>query len=115
MFIATAIVSAVLAAVLAVSAFGKLTGNREQMCTLSRVGFPADKVWILAGAEGACAIGLVVGIFWWPVGVTAAAGVILYFLGAVWAHVRKGDWEIALTVILVLVGVKALALRVVTT
>lgn len=115
MFMTTAIVSAVLAAVLAVSAFGKLTGNSEQMRKLSRVGFSADKVRVLAGAEAACAIGLVVGIFWWPVGVTAAAGVILYSLGAVWAHVRNGDWEIALTVILVLVGVKALALRLATT
>lgn len=41
--------------------------------------------------ELAAAAGLLVGIAWRPLGVAAAIGVVLYFLGAIGAHARVKD------------------------
>ena len=45
----------------------------------------------LAVCEFAGAGGLLIGIAWPPVGLAAAVGLILYFLGAIIAHIRVGD------------------------
>lgn len=45
----------------------------------------------LAACEFAGALGLLVGIAWPPLGRAAAIGLVLYFVGAVVAHVRVGD------------------------
>jgi DoxX-like family len=45
----------------------------------------------LAACEFAGAIGLLVGIVWPPLGLAASVGLVLYFLGAMIAHVRVGD------------------------
>jgi hypothetical protein len=82
---------------------------------MSTVGFPEDRLWLLAAAETAGAVGVVAGLFWWPIGVAAAAGVILYFLGAVGAHLRVRDLNFAPALVLLMAGVAALILRVLTT
>jgi uncharacterized membrane protein YphA (DoxX/SURF4 family) len=115
MFLATAIVSSLLAAVLLLSGRGKLVKDPQQLKTMSRVGFPEDRLWLLAAAETAGAVGVVAGLFWWPIGVAAAAGVILYFLGAVGAHLRVRDLNFAPALVLLMAGVAALVLRVLTT
>jgi hypothetical protein len=46
----------------------------------------------LAAVELVGAAGLLVGLAIEPVGVAASAGVLLYFLGAMAAHVRAKDW-----------------------
>ncbi|WP_281689784.1 DoxX family protein [Pseudonocardia thermophila] len=114
MFIATAVVSVVLAALLLVSAHGKLTREPKQMQTLKNVGVPEDKVWLLATAEIAGAAGLLAGLFWWPVGAAAGIGVVLYFIGAVAAHLRVGDKRIAPAAIILVLAVAALAGRLLT-
>jgi uncharacterized membrane protein YphA (DoxX/SURF4 family) len=111
MFLATAIVSALLAAVLLVSARGKLVHDPAQMKTMARVGFPEDKLWLLAGAETAGAVGLVIGLFWWPLGVAAAVGLVAYFIGATGSHLRVRDWQIIAPAALLAVAVAALVLR----
>ncbi|MGH7452024.1 MAG: DoxX family protein [bacterium] len=45
----------------------------------------------LAACEFAGGIGLLIGIAWPPIGLAAAVGLIIYFLGAIIAHVRVGD------------------------
>ena len=115
MFIAAAIVSSLLAAALIASARGKLVKDKNVMEIMSRVGFPLDKVWLLALAELAGAVGLVAGLFWWPIGVAAAIGVILYFLGATIAHVRVHDKNLAPVTVLLLVAIATLILRATTT
>jgi hypothetical protein len=57
----------------------------------------------------------VAGLFWWPIGVAAAAGVILYFLGAVGAHLRVRDPNFVPALVLLLAAVAALVLRALTT
>jgi uncharacterized membrane protein YphA (DoxX/SURF4 family) len=114
MFIATLVVSILLAVVLSFSASGKLTGQESQMATLRKVGVPEDKIWLLAVAEIAGGIGLVAGLFLWPLGIAAAAGVILYFLGAIGSHLRVRDWDVMPSGVLLVFSVAALSLRALT-
>ena len=55
------------------------------------------------------------GLFWWPIGIAAAIGVILYFLGAIIFHLRVHDKQLAPATVLLLAGVTALVLRAATT
>jgi len=57
------------------------------------VGVPLRFFPFLAACEFAGAIGLLVGILWPPVGLAASTGLVLYFLGALIAHVRVGDFK----------------------
>ncbi|MGZ4522377.1 MAG: DoxX family protein [Mycobacteriaceae bacterium] len=111
MFIATLVVSVLLAAGFLGSAAGKLTKNPSVTTSMQTVGFPVDRVWMLAVLEIAGAVGLAIGLFWWPLGVAAAAGVILYFAGAVGAHLRVHDKNVAPAAVLLVVSVVALVLR----
>jgi hypothetical protein len=111
MFIATIVVSALLAAFLLLSAQGKLTRDQRQLKTMARVGFPENRLWLLACAETAGAVGLVGGLFWWPLGIAAAAGVIVYFIGASAAHLRVRDWNVTAPVVLLAAAAAALVVR----
>jgi hypothetical protein len=55
------------------------------------VGVPMKWLPWLAACEFAGAVGLLMGIVWPPLGLAASIGLVLYFLGAVAAHVRVGD------------------------
>lgn len=68
MFIATVIVSLIFAAALTASAVGKFTQQESPMAVMDTVGFPRDKVWLLGVAEVAGAVGLIIGLWWWPLG-----------------------------------------------
>jgi uncharacterized membrane protein YphA (DoxX/SURF4 family) len=112
MFIAAAVVAVLLAAALAGSARAKLTKVPTVVKSMRTVGVPDERLWLLAIAELAGAAGLLVGLFWWPLGVVAAAGVVVYFVLAVMAHLRVGDRQVAPAAVLGLVAVAALVLRV---
>jgi uncharacterized membrane protein YphA (DoxX/SURF4 family) len=112
MFIATIVASVLLAAVLLSSAAGKLTRKPDILAGMEKVGVPADKIPYLAYLEIAGALGLIAGLFWWPIGVAAAIGVILYFVGAVGAHIRAKDSALAPPAVIGLVAVAALVLRI---
>jgi DoxX-like family len=111
MYIATIVVSVLLAAILVVSAQGKLARKQLQVEAMETVGFPVKYMGWLAAAELAGAAGLLVGLYCWPIGVAAAAGVILYFLGATVSHIRVKDWHITPAVVLLAAAVVAIALR----
>ncbi|NIZ89660.1 DoxX family protein [Kineococcus rubinsiae] len=112
MFIATIIVSALMALVLISSAAGKLQGKDAIVQQMGNVGVTGKMIPALGVIEIAGAIGLIAGLFWAPIGIAAAIGVILYFVGAVIAHVRAHDSAIAPPAVLALVAVAALVLRV---
>ena len=50
-------------------------------------------------------------MFWWPIGIAAAVGVVLYFIGAVGAHLRVKDRNFGPALVLLVVAVVALVLR----
>jgi hypothetical protein len=115
MFVATVIVSAVLAFALLGSGFGKVTGNAAVVASVSGVGVPPRRIPLLAIPEAAGALGLIGGLFWWPIGVAAAIGVILYFLLAVGAHLRVRDVKnVGPAGFLLVLAVVALVLRLAT-
>jgi uncharacterized membrane protein YphA (DoxX/SURF4 family) len=118
MFIVAVVVSIVLAVVLSGSAYAKLTKNPQVVESLvGRVGVPEDRLWMLAGLELAGAAGLIIGLFWAPLGIAAAIGVILYFIGALIAHVRAGDTPVASLAppaVILVVAVITLVLRLTT-
>lgn len=78
---------------------------------MAKVGVPEHRLWPLAFLEIAGALGLLVGLAWWPLGVAAAIGVILYFLGALGFHVRARDTGFALALVFLLMAVATLVLR----
>jgi DoxX-like family len=113
-FAVAAVVAAVLAAALLMSAGAKLARRANVMTGMAAVGVPADRVWMLAVLEIAGAAGLVAGLFWWPIGVAAAIGVVLYFVGAVLAHLRKRDPGFVPPSVILVVAVGTLVLRLAT-
>jgi hypothetical protein len=112
---AATIVSALLAAILAAAAVRKLSHREEVVASYERVGVPRDRLDYLAFILLAGSAGLVVGLFWAPIGVAAGIGVVCYFLLAVIAHVRHRDQEhLPTPVAIELLAVAALSLRVAT-
>lgn len=91
MFVATVIVTVLLAGALAGSAYIKITRREPYVQGYVRVGVPMDKLNQLAALLIAGAAGLLLGLLWPPIGIAAAIGVILYFLLAVFSHVRADD------------------------
>jgi uncharacterized membrane protein YphA (DoxX/SURF4 family) len=90
MSVAVPIISIVLAAVLVLTGYATLTGREAVRRGVIEVGFPPSYVWLLGVAQLAGAVGLIVGL-WWPALAIAAAGcLVVYFIGAVGAHVRVG-------------------------
>jgi hypothetical protein len=93
MSLAYDIAGIVLALLLLVSAYTKLTRNQQLVDGLTSLGVPLGMFPFLAACEIAGATGLVIGIWWAPLGVAAAIGVVLYFVGAVGTHLRKSDYK----------------------
>jgi hypothetical protein len=88
MFILTAVVFVVLAAAMAQSAVRKINPGKDSLSLRDRLSVP-PRVWTaIAIPEGLAAIGLVVGLWWAPLGVASAIGVVLVMVGAVAYHVR---------------------------
>jgi len=74
------------------SGIGKIRRDPRQIKVIrDTIGVPLDYFPLLAGCEFAGAVGLVVGIWWPPTGILAGTGLVLYFIGAVVAHLRVGD------------------------
>jgi DoxX-like family len=112
MFVAAAVVSSLLAAFLAFSAIRKLSHRPEVVATYTRVGVPEEKLHYFALILLAGASGLVVGLFWGPIGVAAAVGLVIYFLLAIGAHIRAGDAvHLPVPVVIELMALAALVLR----
>jgi hypothetical protein len=112
MFVAAAIVSSLLASLLAFAAVRKLSHRPEVVASYTRVGVPERKLNYLALILFAGAAGLVVGLFWGPLGVAAAVGLVVYFLLAIGAHIRANDAaNLPTPVVIELMAVAALVLR----
>jgi hypothetical protein len=90
MSIATTAVVIVLAVVLVLTSYATLAGLPAVRRGIVEVGFPPSYLWLLGVAQLAGAFGLIVGLWWPPLGIAAAVCLVLYFLGAVGAHVRAG-------------------------
>lgn len=113
MFIATVIVSSLLALAVFGSAVGKLTRQPMVVDMLTGLGVPTSWLPRLATAELAGGTGLLIGLAVTWIGIAAAAGLIVYFVGAVATHVRAHDKAIAAPALLAGIAIAALVLRIV--
>jgi uncharacterized membrane protein YphA (DoxX/SURF4 family) len=116
MDIAYLIITIVLAAMAAFSGLGKLRRDPKILHVINEVvGVPLKYFPHLAACEIAGALGLVLGI-WWPLlGMAAAIGLVVYFVGAIVSHVRVGDVKgIGPAAFMLIISIAALTLRVVT-
>ncbi|MEU3186883.1 DoxX family protein [Streptomyces sp. NPDC006923] len=111
MFIAYAVVGILLAALLTFSAIGTFTRQEKIVASMRDVRVPDSWLPRLATLKALGALGLLAGLWITPIGVAAAIGVILYFIGAAIFHLRAKDYAIAPVVIILLVAVAALVLR----
>ncbi len=114
MTITMIVVSTLLAIVVLASATAKLRGVPAVAQSMRHVGVSSSQMRLLAVLEVAGGAGLLVGLASALVGRLAAAGLVLYFLGAVGAHLRVKDrfQEMAPAAVLLLVSVATLVLQV---
>ena len=113
MLVATMIVSALLAVLLAYSAIRKLSHDEQVVEGYARAGVPEDKLNYLAATLLAAAAGLIAGLVWAPLGVAAASGLVVYFVAAIGFHTRAGDTKnLPTPLVMALLAAAALALRV---
>jgi DoxX-like family len=111
------VIAVVLALLLLVSAATKLARRPERLVEgFVDLGVPLWGLPLLAACEIAGAVGLVLGLWYPPLGIAAAIGVVLYFVGAIGAHLRKNDFKgLPSPGVLLAVGAAALVLRVIST
>ncbi len=113
MFIATAVLSGLLACIFGAGAVGKLTRIPSQVETAAKLRIDWRRYRLIALPEAAAAVGLLVGLGIAPLGVAAALGLVLLMTGAVAFRLRVHDglgFVFGDTMLMVLAGVAA-ALR----
>jgi uncharacterized membrane protein YphA (DoxX/SURF4 family) len=88
MFVA---VSLLLIAVCLVPAAAKLAGHPKMRHAATHFGIAWRRYRLIGVAELAAAVGVLIGLFWRPAGLLAAAGMVLLLIGALIAHRRAHD------------------------
>ncbi|MDX6249621.1 MAG: hypothetical protein QOF10_2981 [Kribbellaceae bacterium] len=113
MFVAYAVIAILLAPALIMSAYTKLTRNERVVQTFTgQLGVPLGLYPFMAACEIAGAAGLIIGLWYGPLGIAAAVGLVLYFVGAIVTHLRKGDFKGVLSpLVILIIAVAALTLR----
>jgi len=113
MFIAYTIIAIIMSFLLVASGTAKLRRDPKLIQGLHEViGVPLRLIPGLAALEFAGAAGLLIGIVWWPLGIAAAIGVVLYFLGASISHLRVKDFKgLPTPVVILLVAIVVLVVR----
>ncbi|WP_351235664.1 DoxX family protein [Streptomyces sp. NPDC002133] len=91
MFLATALLSCVLAAFMALSGLPKLAGGPRTAGMAQHLRVPTGSLRIIGALEVAAAAGLLVGSAWTWLGVAAAGGLVVLMLGGVVSHLRVED------------------------
>jgi hypothetical protein len=113
MFIATAVLSGLLAVVFGAGAVGKLTRMRSQVETAAKLRIAWPRYRLIAVPEAAAAVGLLAGLGLPPLGFAAGVGLVLLMAGAIAFRLRVHDavgFVLGDATLLVLAGLTA-ALR----
>jgi uncharacterized membrane protein YphA (DoxX/SURF4 family) len=109
-------ISLLLAAACLLPAAGKLTGQPKMRQSAEHFGIPWSRYRLIGVAELAAAAGILIGLWWHPLGVAAAAGMALLLLGALITHRRAADGgkEIAPALIALAITIAYLAIALIT-
>jgi uncharacterized membrane protein YphA (DoxX/SURF4 family) len=84
-------ISLLLAAACLLPASGKLTGQPRMRKSAAHFGIPWPRYRLIGVTELAATAGILIGLWWHPLGLAAAAGMALLLIGAVITHRRAGD------------------------
>jgi uncharacterized membrane protein YphA (DoxX/SURF4 family) len=116
MSIAYLVITILLAAIVTFSGIGKIRRDPHIVQVIHEViGVPLKYFPLLAACEFAGALGILLGIWWPPLGVAASIGLVIYFVGASVSHLRVGDIKgIGPAAFILVVAAAALALRILT-
>jgi uncharacterized membrane protein len=85
------IFAAILGIMATISGLGKLSMKENVVEMLNHVGLNERQIRLLGTIEIIGSLGLLVGIWLQIIGLLAALGFVIYFLGAVIAHIRVRD------------------------
>jgi hypothetical protein len=113
MFTTYLVVAILLSVGLVMSGGLKLAKTPRIVEGIGGLGVPLSLFPVLAALEIAAAAGLIIGLWFAPLGIAAGVGVILYFTGAVITHLRAHNREFAPPLVLGMMGAAAVALRLV--
>ena len=92
MFIAYCVLAVLYSVMLIFSGVTKLQHHPQAVQIIHEViGVPLELFPVLAALEFAGAMGLLAGIRWADLGVAAAVGMVIYFVGAIASHLLAGD------------------------
>lgn len=91
MQIAAVVLSLVLALAMLASGFMKLIRAPRIVGMMEPLGVPAARLPVLGSLQVAGTAGLAIGLWFPPLGIAAAIGLVFYFTGAVTAHLRAHD------------------------
>ncbi|MFE7750588.1 DoxX family protein [Streptomyces sp. NPDC057428] len=93
MYITAAVLSSLLAVIALAAGAPKCVLKGEVSAGLqSHMGLSAGLVRFIGLAEVAATVGLIIGLFWQPLGIAAAIGFALIMLGAIGYHIQVGDY-----------------------
>jgi uncharacterized membrane protein YphA (DoxX/SURF4 family) len=88
MFVA---ISLLLTAACLLPAAAKITGQPRMRKSAAHFGIPWPQYRLIGVAELAAAAGILIGLWWHPLGLAAAAGTALLLLGAISTHRKAAD------------------------
>jgi type III secretory pathway component EscS len=111
MFTAYLIVTVLAAAANIFSATLDFIRYKQILLNMSKVGVPESWINMLGILKAAGALGLLVGIGVPLIGIAAAVGLVVFFVGAIFTHLRARDFSFGLAVVFLLLAVAALVLR----
>jgi hypothetical protein len=111
MFAAYLAVTLLASAVNGLAAVANMIGHEYPKTQADKMGLPRSWVLPLGTLLAAGALGLLVGFAVPALGTLAAAGLVLYFLGAFGAHVRVRNYHLGAWVMFFSLAVAALAVN----
>ena len=114
MFIAYIAVTVLTAAANLFSAGADFVRYKQVAVNMARAGVPESWMTMLGILKAAGALGLLIGVVIPPIGIAAAAGLILFFVGAIITHLRGHFYSFTLPVSFLTLAVVALVLRLAT-
>jgi hypothetical protein len=111
MFITYIVVTVFAAAANIFSATLDFIRYKQVLINMAKAGVPESWITVLGILKAAGAFGLLVGIGVPLLGIAAAIGLILFFVGAIITHLRAHDYSFGLAVVFLMLAVAALVLR----
>jgi hypothetical protein len=111
MFIAYIIVTLLAAAANIFAATLDFIGFKQVLINMAKTGVSESWINVLGILKAAGALGLLSGIGLPLIGIAAAVGLVLFFVGAIITHLRACDYSFGLAVLFLLMAVAALLLR----